>query len=65
MRVLAHIHTFNDVDVIDRTIDAVRRQTRPVDGILIVDNASRDGTPISPRTAATFIIMPAIQRSGR
>jgi GT2 family glycosyltransferase len=44
MRVLAHIHTFNDADVIDRTIDAVRRQTRPVDGILLVDNASSDGT---------------------
>jgi rhamnosyltransferase len=44
MRVLAHIHTFNDADVIDRTIEAVRGQTRQVDGILVVDNASTDGT---------------------
>ena len=44
MRVLAHIHTFNDADIIDRTIEAVLRQTRPVDGILVVDNASTDGT---------------------
>ena len=44
MRVLAHIHTFNDADIIDRTIDAVLRQTRPVDGIVVVDNASTDGT---------------------
>ena len=44
MRVLAHVHTFNDADVIDQTIEALRRQTRPVDGILIVDNASTDGT---------------------
>jgi len=44
MRVLAHIHTFNDADIIDGTIAAVRRQTRPVDGILVVDNASTDGT---------------------
>jgi GT2 family glycosyltransferase len=44
MRVLAHIHTFNDADIIDATIEAVRRQTRPVDGILVVDNASIDGT---------------------
>jgi GT2 family glycosyltransferase len=44
MRVLAHIHTFNDADIIDRTIEAVRRQTRPVDGIVVVDNASTDGT---------------------
>jgi len=44
MRVLAHIHTFNDADIIDHTIEAVLRQTRPVDGILVVDNASTDGT---------------------
>jgi GT2 family glycosyltransferase len=44
MRVLAHIHTFNDADIIDQTIEAVRQQTRPVDQILLVDNASSDGT---------------------
>jgi rhamnosyltransferase len=44
MRVLAHIHTFNDADVIGPTIDAVRRQTRPVDEILVVDNGSTDST---------------------
>src|SRR4029077_5100404 len=48
MRVLAHIHTFNDADIIDRTIAAVRRQTPPVDGILVVDNAPTDGTPERP-----------------
>ena len=48
MRVLAHIHTFNDADIIDRTIEEVRRQTRPVDGILVVDNASVDGTLEQP-----------------
>ena len=41
---LAHIHTFNDADVIDGIIDAVLRQTHPVDGIIVVDNASTDGT---------------------
>src|SRR5229473_6627927 len=34
VRVLAHIHTFNDADIIDRTIETLLRQTRPVDGIL-------------------------------
>src|SRR5690349_11937846 len=48
MRVLAHVHTFNDADIIDRTIEAVRRQTRPVDGILVVDNASTDATLEQP-----------------
>ena len=44
MRVLAYIHTFNDADVIDRALDALLRQTRPPDAILLVDNASTDGT---------------------
>jgi len=48
MRVLAHIHTFNDADIIDGTIAALRAQTRPVDGILVVDNASTDGTLAQP-----------------
>ncbi|MGH8512949.1 MAG: glycosyltransferase, partial [Gammaproteobacteria bacterium] len=48
MRVLAHIHTFNDADIIDGTIEAVRRQTRAVDEILVVDNASTDGTLDQP-----------------
>jgi hypothetical protein len=44
MRVLAHVHTFNVSGVIGKTIEALLRQTRPVDGILVVDNASTDGT---------------------
>jgi rhamnosyltransferase len=44
MRVLAHICTYNAADIIDRTIESVLRQTRPVDRILVVDNASADGT---------------------
>jgi GT2 family glycosyltransferase len=48
MRVLAHIHTLNDADIIDGTITAVLRQTRPVDGILVVDNGSTDGTLDQP-----------------
>ena len=44
MRVLAHIHTFNDADIIGGTLDAVQHQTRPPDAILIVDNASTDKT---------------------
>jgi len=44
MRVLADILTFNDAEVIDQVLDGLRRQTRPADAILIVDNASTDGT---------------------
>ena len=48
MRVLAHIHTFNDADIIDRPIESVLRQTHPVDAILVVDNASTDDTLEQP-----------------
>jgi rhamnopyranosyl-N-acetylglucosaminyl-diphospho-decaprenol beta-1,3/1,4-galactofuranosyltransferase len=42
IRVLVHIHTFNDADIIEKTIAALLRQTRAVDEILVVDNASTD-----------------------
>ena len=44
MKILGHIHTFNDEDVIDRSLGAMLSQTRPLDEILVVDNASTDGT---------------------
>ncbi len=44
MRVLAYVHTFNDSEFIDQVLDAIRRQTRPLDAIIIVDNASTDGS---------------------
>jgi GT2 family glycosyltransferase len=44
MRVLAHIHTMNDAAVIEQLLDALRHQTRPPDAIVLVDNASTDGT---------------------
>ena len=56
MRVLAHIHTFNDADIIDRTIEAVLLQTRPVNGILVVDNASTDGTLDRPSLKHAMVV---------
>jgi len=44
MRILGHIHTFNDAEVIEQTVAALHRQTVPLTGILIVDNASTDDT---------------------
>jgi GT2 family glycosyltransferase len=38
------LHTWNDADVIGISLDAVMRQTLPVEHILIVDNGSTDGT---------------------
>lgn len=45
MRILVHVHTWNDADVIGPALDAIRRQTVKVEEILIVDNGSTDGTP--------------------
>jgi rhamnopyranosyl-N-acetylglucosaminyl-diphospho-decaprenol beta-1,3/1,4-galactofuranosyltransferase len=44
MRVLAHIHTFNEATFIERALEGLQRQTRPPDAIVIVDNGSTDGT---------------------
>ena len=54
MRVLAHIHTMNDAAVIEQALEGLRRQTRPPDAIVIVDNASTDETLVRtfPENAA-------------
>ena len=44
MRVLTLIIAFNDAVVIGQALDGLQRQTRPPDAIVIVDNASTDGT---------------------
>ena len=44
MRVLAHITTYNEAEFIDQALNALQRQTRRPDAIVIVDNASTDGT---------------------
>jgi GT2 family glycosyltransferase len=44
IKVLAHIPTFNSAKVIEATIGAVCRQTYLIPEILLIDNASSDGT---------------------
>ena len=44
MRILAHIHTHNEAEFIERALAALQRQTRPPEAIVIVDNLSTDGT---------------------
>lgn len=41
----AVIVTFNRKELLSRCLDAVLGQTRPVDKVFIIDNASTDGTP--------------------
>lgn len=44
MRILGHIHSLNDEEVIDRSVQSLLGQTYPVEEILLVDNGSTDGT---------------------
>jgi len=44
MRILAAIVTFNRCELLSRCLDHVLAQTRPPDGILVINNGSRDGT---------------------
>jgi rhamnosyltransferase len=48
MRILGHIHTFNDEEIIDRSLEALLNQTYPVEEIVLVDNSSTDGTLARP-----------------
>lgn len=48
MRILGHIHTFNDEEVIQHSLQAMLDQSLPLDEILVVDNASTDQTLQSP-----------------
>jgi GT2 family glycosyltransferase len=56
MKTLALIFSFNDADVIGQTIAAIASQTRAVDEILVVDNASTDGTLEQPGVKTTAVI---------
>jgi GT2 family glycosyltransferase len=44
MKILAAVVTHNRCELLERCVDHLERQTRPPDQILIIDNASSDGT---------------------
>ena len=45
MKILAAVVTHNRRELLERCLDGLAQQERPCDGILIIDNASSDGTP--------------------
>lgn len=44
MKIAAVVVTFNRLELLKRSIDALRAQTRPLDEIIVVNNGSSDGT---------------------
>lgn len=45
MRICAVVVTYNRKELLMECLEALMRQTRPLDAIYIIDNASTDGTP--------------------
>lgn len=45
-RVVAVVVAYNRRDLLDEALDALARQTRPVDAVLVVDNASSDDSAV-------------------
>jgi len=43
--VCAVVVTYNRKELLLECLEAIRKQTRPVQGIYLIDNASTDGTP--------------------
>lgn len=44
MKVIAVVVTYNRCALLRRTVESLRHQTRPLDGIIVVNNGSTDGT---------------------
>ena len=62
MRILGHIHTFNDEAVIDRSLNALLDQTYPLDEVIIIDNGSTDNTLNRPFPEQVKVIRHSEQR---
>ncbi|UAW98691.1 glycosyltransferase family 2 protein [Halopseudomonas nanhaiensis] len=43
-KIFAVVLTYNRKDLLKRSLDAIYAQTRPCDGVIVIDNASTDGT---------------------
>jgi len=43
--VCAVVVTYNRKNLLIECLEALRKQTRPIQGIYLIDNASTDGTP--------------------
>lgn len=65
MRILAAIVTYNRMVLLERCIDHVRGQTRPPDGLLVINNSSPDGTAqMLERKQVDYVTQPNVGSAG-
>jgi GT2 family glycosyltransferase len=64
MRVLAVVATYNRKDMLVRCLRALDAQTHPLAGIVVVDNASGDGTPEAVEGAGVELEYVRLARNG-
>jgi GT2 family glycosyltransferase len=62
-RVCAVVVTFNRRELLERCLTELQSQTRPVDEILVVDNASTDGTAELVRSAFPAVRLLALEEN--
>ena len=53
-RVIAVVVTYNRKELLNECLEAIAHQSRPVNGIVLIDNASTDGTDRMLKSAGYF-----------
>lgn len=56
LRVSVIVPSHNDADMLEHCLDALAKQTRPADEIIVVDNASTDATAEVARAAGATVV---------
>jgi rhamnopyranosyl-N-acetylglucosaminyl-diphospho-decaprenol beta-1,3/1,4-galactofuranosyltransferase len=65
MRILAAIVTYNREALLERCIDHVRAQTRPPEGLIVINNSSTDGTvEMLKRKQVDYVTQPNVGSAG-
>jgi GT2 family glycosyltransferase len=65
VRILAAIVTYNRMALLERCVDHVRAQTRPPDGLLVINNSSPDDTAgMLTRKGVDFVTQPNVGSAG-
>ena len=62
MRILGHIHTFNDEEIIDRSLRALLDQTYPVEEIVTEKNENLIANQDAMELRSTKLVWPPLLR---